>query len=39
MMQTVELLLMLGLIVCAVAANFTRRLLPTVIKNEKTALV
>ncbi len=31
MMQTVELLLMLGLIVCAVAANFTRRLLPTVI--------
>ena len=30
-MQTVELLLMLGLIVCAVAANFTRRLLPTVI--------
>ena len=30
-MQTVELLLMLGLIVCAVASNFTRRLLPTVI--------
>ena len=30
-MQTVALLLMLGLIVCAVAANFTRRLLPTVI--------
>jgi len=30
-MAAVETILLLGLIICAVAANFTRKLLPTVI--------
>ena len=30
-MKTIEMLLLIGLIVCAVAANFTRKLLPTII--------
>ena len=31
MMAAIEILLMAGLIVCAIAANFTRKLLPTII--------
>lgn len=30
-MKVVEILLLLGLIICAVSVNFTRRLLPTII--------